>query len=284
MNILFDRIGRIPRLMRNGAPLIILCISVALQAQPSLRITSPTDGTVFNPGQTIPVMVNAAPATFQTVIVAGDLPLGFSQILTAPPYQFQMPIPSNINAGPYTLTAIGITQQGGNAVYSDPVTVPIERPDSPQSLNTDLSLTFEYIGDSVALAVTGSFADGSTVSLTRSTLTTYISDNPLVATVDANGVVTAVGPGSCNLRISNAGASTTVPVSVPPPVTVLPDPLLLNAPQSQQFYAVLAMPSEPILVSPGPSIPCSAASTALGCTPRRLPSIPRPGSLSLRPA
>ncbi len=132
-----------------------MTLPISLLAEsPSVRITSPTEGAVFRPGQTLEITVKATPLAFRTVVVIGDLPLGFSQILTAPPYRFQIKISTDIVPGAYTLTAVGDSQRKP-VVNSEPVTVAIERPDSPQSLNTDLSLTFEYIGDSLALAVSG---------------------------------------------------------------------------------------------------------------------------------
>jgi len=84
-----------------------------------------------------------------------------------------MLIPHDTVPGPYTLMATGVTY-ADTAVDSEPITVAIERPDSPRQLKPDLStLSFDYIGDYVALVVDGVFADGSKVSLERSTLTTW---------------------------------------------------------------------------------------------------------------
>ncbi len=126
-----------------------------------------------------------------------------------------MRIPSKIDPGPCRLTALGVTH-AGNAIGSKWVRVAIERPDSPLQLKPYLSpLSFRYIGDDVNLSVLGTFADGSKVSLTRSTLTTYASDTPEVVTVDAQGTVTAVGPGSAKIIITNRNATAVIRVTVP---------------------------------------------------------------------
>ena len=196
-----------------GALLPAWILTASLSAQ-TVQIVSPAEGTVFHPGQTRVVTVDATPLAFKTVIVAGDLPLGFSQILTAPPYRFRMQIPLDTVPGPYTLMATGVTH-ADTAIDSEPITVAIEWPDSPRQLKPDLStLSFDYIGDYVALVVDGVFADGSKVDLTRSTLTTWASSNPAVATVDAQGVVTAVGHGSAKITITNQNATTVIPVTV----------------------------------------------------------------------
>ena len=174
MNPLFDAITRLARL---AVPVFAVCVAASSLPAQTVQIASPASGALFNPGQTIPVTVNADPSAFQTVVVAGQFPIGVSQILTAPPYQFQLQIPSYIEPGPYSLTALGVTQ-AGNVIGSAPITIAIERPDSPQQLEPSLStLSFNYIVDDVALCVHGTFSDGSRADLTRSTLTTWASDN-----------------------------------------------------------------------------------------------------------
>jgi len=152
MNILFNRIAKIPRLMRNCAPLIILCISASLQAQPSLQITSPADGAVVYSGRPLSVTV-AATGAFQVVAVYGQDPLPDAGPLYAPPYQFTIPIPANIASGKYSLSAAGATASGQGA--ESEITVDVERPDPPVSIKNEMrTIGFSYIGDSDALQVT----------------------------------------------------------------------------------------------------------------------------------
>ena len=129
-----DPICQIHRLTPSGAwqkqlgmflPAWILTASLSAQ---TLQIVSPVEGTVFHPGQTMVVTVDATPLAFKTVVVGGIL--GPPQSLSAPPYQFRMRIPSKIDLGPCRLTALGVTH-AGNAIGSKWVTVAIERPDSP---------------------------------------------------------------------------------------------------------------------------------------------------------
>lgn len=231
----------VARLARLAAALFVLCFGAFSARAQTPQITSPGGGSVSNPGQTLTIAVAATPGAFQTVVVVGDLPLGSSQVVTAPPYQFQIQIPPDITPGPYTLMAVGVTSDG-NAVDSDAVTVAIERPDAPQSLSSDLlTLTFDYIEGSAALIVYGAFSDGSKVDLTRSTLTAYTSDNPAVATVDANGVVTAVGSGAANITVANSGASVQIPVTVPAALTIVPRSRSLYVSQTAQFAARVAI-------------------------------------------
>jgi hypothetical protein len=46
---------------------------------------------------------------------------------------------------------------------------------------------FQQIGDKSSLLVVGKFSDGSTMYMTQSTMTTYASAAPAIATVDQYG-------------------------------------------------------------------------------------------------
>jgi hypothetical protein len=217
MNRLTGRTNTIGWALRRSAAPIALCAAASvLLAQPTVSITSPSEGAVFRPGKILDITAKATPSVFRTVVVVvGDLhPSGLSSILTEPPYAFRIKIPSDAVPQPYTLMAVGVTV-AGDAVDSEPVTIAVERAESPLRLECDLhTLIFHYSTGSVALWVEGTFPDGSKVSLTRSTLTKYVSSRPTVATVDAN-VVTAVGPGSAAIIITNGKARLVIPVTVP---------------------------------------------------------------------
>jgi hypothetical protein len=200
----------------TAAALLAICVAASQLCAQTVEITSPTDGALFHPGQLLDITVKATPSAFRTVVVGvGNLhPSGLSNVLTAPPYRFQIQIPSDTVPGPYTLMAVGVTH-AGNAVDSVEVTIAVERPDNPLRLESDLrTVNFDYSSGSAALLVDGIFPDGSRVSLTRSTLTRFISDRPSVVTVDANFVVTAVGPGSASITVTNGKARLVIPVTV----------------------------------------------------------------------
>src|SRR5438105_15608022 len=105
-----------------GAIVIVIAVifhdrlSIAQQNQPLLQITSPPDGTVVAPGQTVTVVVTpAAGITFSEVTILGEDPLGFSQVTTTPPFEFSLNIPPHIRAGKYLLTALVVITRGQGA-------------------------------------------------------------------------------------------------------------------------------------------------------------------------
>jgi hypothetical protein len=218
---------------------VVLCIFAgALLAQPSLQITSPAGGTVVNPGQTITVTVTAsAGGAFTGVGVVGEDPIGISQLLTAPPYQFAVSIPATTTPGQYALTAVGPVQ-GGDPVFSDPVSIDVERPDNPVSLRLEPSQLISAVGDRDPILVYGVFSDGSKYILSNSSRTTYSSSNSAVATVDSDGWVTAIAPGSAGITIANGpNASVYLPVTVVPAISVMPVAKRLYQSQYERFTA-----------------------------------------------
>ncbi len=186
----------------------------SLLAQPTLRITAPADGTVVHPGQSLTVTVEASPpGAFLQVILFGSDRFGFGPPLLAPPYRFTVQIPSHIVPGEYRVTADGATAPGQGAA-SDPITLVVERTDTPASLRVHPSLLRLSVGGKGYLRVTGVFSDGQSLDLTQSTHTVYTSGNPSVVAVEGKGVITAKAPGSAKVTVTNGVAKFEVPVTV----------------------------------------------------------------------
>src|SRR6266550_4478802 len=85
-----------------AATLATCCLGVAQQSQPLLQITSPADGRLFSPGQSVSVSVTSpAGIQFAQVFVIGEDPLGFSNIASSAPSQFTLLIPVNLSPRKY---------------------------------------------------------------------------------------------------------------------------------------------------------------------------------------
>lgn len=195
----------------------MLCgLTAILAAQPSLRITSPADGTVVHPGDTLIVVVDVSPptGTFQLVFVVGFDPIGFSkEALNAPPYRFTLNIPRSISPRKYPLTASGFTSPG-HPVSSDPIVIAVEREDSPLEISV-YPIVADFIMDQKRyLQVTGRYADGTEADLTQSSQISYVSSAPGIATVGPQGIVTPVAPGSARITITYRNLKLEVPVRV----------------------------------------------------------------------
>jgi hypothetical protein len=185
----------------------------AVAATPEVKITAPPDGTIVAPGGVLVVTADATPFAFKSVFIAGEA-TGFSDAVATPPYRFAIRIPPDSDSGTQTLAAMGVIEYG-NVIVSDSLTIDVERPDAPRSLKTDLSsLSFHRVGGDFHLMVDGVFADGSIVDLTRSRHTSYRSASPAVASVGADGHVTAKGLGSTAITIQHRGQTVVVRITV----------------------------------------------------------------------
>src|SRR5713226_2137855 len=158
--------------------LLAFRVGLAGQTQPALQITSPSDGSVVTPGQTISVGVSSpSNIAFKQVFVIGEQPLPTSTIATSAPAQCSILIPQSTRPGKYLLTAWGTTT--ANQVQgSAPITIDVERTDLPTSLTANKTqVSFRSQGQKTPLRISGRFADGSVVDLTVSSNLAYTSSN-----------------------------------------------------------------------------------------------------------
>jgi hypothetical protein len=227
-----NRMGLLPWYL--GAALCLCPVTGSLKAQPTLRITSPADGTIVNAGSVLTVSVEASPAAaFQLVMIIGEDPIGFSQFLEHPPYRFTMEIPRRVTPRRhgYDLTPVG--RSGAEPLDFKPLTIFVERPDLPEILLAGDSflnnciypsstpkepyrLHLNKVGAEEMLYLMGIFPGPGLqqVDLTESKYVKYSSDNLRVAKVDEIGTVHATGIGSANITISYRNKSVAVPVTV----------------------------------------------------------------------
>lgn len=206
--------------------LIASSVTIPSFAQQSLlHILSPVSGLVVHPGQTVTITL-AANSSVQRLVVVGQHPLGMARVAAggaagivaqgqgdARPQQFLLTIPSAIQPGIYRVTAVGRTS--GGPVESEALALTVERPDEPTRIWAEpSSIQFTHVGDRIPLRVLGVFADGSQTDLTRSSRTTFTSADPRVASITAEGVVTAAGEGKTSIRMETPSADYSIPVRV----------------------------------------------------------------------
>lgn len=208
--------------------LIASTASLPCFAQQSLlHILSPASGFEVHPGETVTINV-AADASVQKLILTALHPLGTSQLGLgnaagvvaqgrgeAHPIPFLLTIPNTIRPGIYHVTAIGVTPTG--TVESDPLALDVERADNPIRIWAEpSSIQFTQVGDQIPLRVLGEFADSSQIDLTRSSRTKFTSADTGVASVTADGRVTAIGAGKTSILMRTPSANYTIPVRVQP--------------------------------------------------------------------
>jgi hypothetical protein len=217
----FDCLVRTTLLLITG---IITVPSFAQQEQ--LRILSPASGLVVRPGQTVTITVSADSAV-QKLVLIGQHPLGMARLASdgaagtvaqgpaqGLPLQFLLTIPTAIRPGIYRVIAVGRTTSSG-AVESKALAVDVERPDQPIRIWAEPSIIqFTHLGDQIPLRVLGAFADGSRTELTRSSRTTFASSDSRIASITAEGMVTAVQAGRTSILVRTPSTDYSIPVRV----------------------------------------------------------------------
>jgi IPT/TIG domain-containing protein/Big-like domain-containing protein len=215
------------------ALLFATALPIIAQQNPPLAITAPSTGTVVNPGQTFPVTV-ASPAgqTFDQVIVIGDGFFGFVGATQTLPAQFSVTVPANAALKTYSVSAAGGT--GGGDPIVTTILIDVQRPDLPTAIRADVAqVVFAAQGQDSPTKIRATFSDGAVFDVTMSSNVTYISSNPDIAVVDADGIITGVGAGvaevtatyTVSLETRRALIRVIVP---PPPYTVTPNILHLG--------------------------------------------------------
>ena len=194
---------------------ILLATALPLPAAAAvLKITSPANGAVIHPGTTLFVTVEGTDLTppFGVFLGVDGTFAGLNEIFRegpGPVYKFEISIPPNVESRTYTLVA-----RAANQVESAGVAIDIERPDQPKTIKYSLEYLPLEIGESWQLHITGTFADGKVVQLTRSKRTSYSSKRGAVASVTKEGLVTALRSGRATITVKHGDAVATVNVTV----------------------------------------------------------------------
>jgi hypothetical protein len=163
------------------------------QSQPVIHIDSPPNGALISAGKTVSILVSTNDTTITQVGLIVESPL--PKILPrrgSGQFAFTMDVPADTAPGAYHISAIGIRDNG---VASTPATITlvISAGQAPVSVHiSPEQLEFKFPGLQERLEL---YQDDSTINLSEGPGVTWRSLNEAVATVNAFGIVTAVGPG-----------------------------------------------------------------------------------------
>ena len=197
-------------------------------AAAGINIVSPVPGQVFAPGDVVDFVAEVDPllqAGAGTVLASLDS--GIDPLdLPGVPYSGQIPLPSDLT-GPVDLV-FAVQDQGGNYLDSALVTVEVVPGDPPlwlESLTGNVNIDLSWSSSPTEqLRIRGHYDGGIVRDLTSSvTGTVYRSLDGSVATVDGEGLVTAVGTGRTVIEVRHLGVQAWVEVDVHDPATPLSD-------------------------------------------------------------
>ncbi|HXP88869.1 MAG TPA: hypothetical protein VN841_29385 [Bryobacteraceae bacterium] len=188
----------IPRL--TGMATVLAAVSLVPAApadKPTLRIVSPANGAVVRPGQKLMVKLTGA-GDYVGVLVGGEVAMGVIDApLGKPPWTVLVEFSSETEPGKAQLAALGRTVSGED-VASNSIEIdvePVEIPPvefSPSALIIPLGGCIAVSDEASAvcqpgLRVWGIHADGTRVSLNRSTRIKFVSQSPSVTTLNRDG-------------------------------------------------------------------------------------------------
>jgi HYDIN/CFA65/VesB family protein len=195
-----------------------------------LKITSPADGAIVEPGKPLSVTVESGTVREAEFMVIS--PLGMSGMVSTVPGRAIIDVKTDAKAGRHPLTAIGNTRSR-QPIVSESIEVDVERADPPTALveiNHLRFVEFTELGASMPMLLVATFADGANLWVSDSSHMAYSSSNPGVATVDRHGYIWPAGIGEATIRAEyrNGDERRAVEVEVQVPsfqLTVTPDSL-----------------------------------------------------------
>ena len=135
-------------------------------------------------------------------------------------------VPANFGQVKARATCVknGVTTSGESAFFTIPVNGAVNLPrivlgsatPVPVSLSlTPAPLSLTTAGQTVQLVVTAAYPDGSSRDVTAASAgTNYTTSNPAIATVSANGLVTAVASGTAVIQATNDGTPAMITANV----------------------------------------------------------------------
>jgi len=196
-----------------------------VQISHALVITSPKAGDTFKEGETVKLVAELSPDSQddkKILYVGFNVTNGIDncpdKIATPPRYECSFTIPAG---SPRTIkiNATGTLVKG--AIASPWVSIFVKLPTSISLKGlrsfTGNKLFFTELAETEQIYIKGTFSDGVERDLRLGlTGTTYVCNNENVATVNADGLATAVGPGTAKITVRNGDKKLVLDVVVKP--------------------------------------------------------------------
>jgi triacylglycerol esterase/lipase EstA (alpha/beta hydrolase family) len=201
-----------------------LATTPAAAGDPRVTITTPANGQLFAPGDTVSVTV-----AIQSPLKANDVSLNVAGLGSEPgtnydgsTYQVSFAIPDTF-AGPLQLSP-AITDTSNNPITGVTTTIAVRPTTAPLSLTLpQANYILNKVGATERISVVGNYAGSMQRDLTSSASgTVYKSSNAKVISVDAEGNVKAIGLGTAVVTVTNFGVQAFATFTVEDPAHPLP--------------------------------------------------------------
>jgi pimeloyl-ACP methyl ester carboxylesterase len=169
-----------------------------------------------------PTVTPGAPVTIDVTTFGGYAPasvlfLASGSVFaedTTPPFAVTLTVPTDA-IGDFQVIAIAVDAQD-RVAFAGPLAMPVNLTATLTGLSTfSERIQLGAVGETANLTVMGDFSDGVQRNVGRPGLgTTFSSSNANIATIDPDGVITAVGEGVCTVVAQNGGYQVSVGVFV----------------------------------------------------------------------
>jgi hypothetical protein len=201
------------------------------QQPDDFKITSPADGALVRPGQTLDIQVSVAPGkASESMFILS--PLGSATVSVNPPYRATLQVPQGVPQsrliGRHNVTLVGRCP-GKDVPVCANIFIDVEKEGLPLRLVADRNrVLFQNLGESAySPRIVGYWADGSYFDLQESTYLRMRSSDPRLFSVDERGYMTALSPGEATLQVTytldSQQTSLSIPVRTPnQPLRALP--------------------------------------------------------------
>ena len=178
----------------------------------SVAITSPTNGTIVQPGAVVAVQATAGGDVTRLVFTAGSRCMNdYSESTNVASATFTYQVPSNA-CGPVNFTVRGFDTNG--FITNAAVSIDVQPLAGLMALIADDNNLCMATGEYAAINVSGMYLDFSYRDLTFHPDTLYLSGNPAVAQVTASGLIKGVAEGATSLTIMHNGTPVLMPVTI----------------------------------------------------------------------
>jgi len=185
-------------------------------ADPRVRVSSPREGEVFEPGQTVSVTVSVAMPVSAGYIAVGAPGIGIVQGTgyNGSSYQASFTIP-DVVAGPLEIIPFAI-DASGTPIEGTPVTIQVRSKSPPLRLHLlESEIILLSLSGTANIYVNGEYPNHVERDLTSSaTGTTYRSSDTRVVKVNGEGKVSAVSWGVAVVTVMNSGLKALATVRV----------------------------------------------------------------------
>jgi hypothetical protein len=186
----------------------------------AFRISSPANGAVIEAGSNVSVQVDTEGTTrlVGVLFATSGEQLG-GEFDAKPPFEWEVQIPMDY-LGSLTFTAMGrIFGQGTDPVPQAEVTVRVVLPPSiilqGLQVHEDQETLFMRVGAKEKIYLYGQFSDGVKRNISSSaTGTMYQTSDARIATVDTEGLVTAIAPGKAVIITKNGNRQIQIGVQI----------------------------------------------------------------------